>query len=136
MTISEILQKVTILSDYTAPNQSALAFITMGAMVAIVFSVLFIHIFRLIFSNGILALVASMVVIGIAGVVIGIFLYIQRPLSIDFYICTNDVAIEQLVEYFDVDELSKVDDSIVCHITPKAEYYDEVLKIRAADKDG
>ena len=135
MTISEILQKVTILSDYTAPNQSALAFITMGAMVAIVFSVLFIHIFRLISSNGILALVASMVVIGIAGVVIGIFLYIQRPLSVDYYISTNDVELAEIVEYFDVKELSQINDLTVCHIAPKDEYYDEILKIRSADKE-
>ena len=136
MTISEILQNVTILDDCTKTLTGGWDFIMgTGAFVAL-FGISFLVIrFRESFCGERIVEIAF-AVLGLLTMAFGLWGRVTVPLlQIDYYICANDVKIEQLVEYFDINELSKVDDSVVCHITPKVEYYDEVLKIRATDKE-
>ena len=131
MTIDEILSNVTVLKDCTKTLTGGWDFMMLiGAVAAVLGIWWFIIRFRESFcGERIVEIVFA--VSGLFVMAFGLWARVTVPLlQIDYYICANDVKIEQLVEYFDVNELSKVDDSTVCHITPKAEYYDEVLALR------
>ncbi len=134
MTINEILSEVTILKDCSVILTVAFAIIT-GGVILVGVGIWCIY---TAFSNDLSILMKInsivMVIIGLGCSVYGFWSYFTRPVEIDYYICTNDVKIEQLMEYFDISELSQIDDSIVCHITPKAEYYNEVLALRDSRK--
>ena len=132
--IDEILSKVTILKDCSMMSTYIFGGIILGALLAGVGIWWFFSRFWESFAGEKIGEIV-LAICGLSAMVFSLWQYFTTPVQIDYYICTNDVAIEQLVEYFDVNELSKVDDSTVCHITPKAEYYDEVLKIRSADKE-
>lgn len=53
--------------------------------------------------------------------------YMERPAFIDFYISANDVEIQQITKYFKVSEINETDDTLVCHIEPKSEFYDDLI---------
>lgn len=67
-------------------------------------------------------------IVGVVLIVGGIVTYNKTPYSVDLYVATNDIAVTELVEYFDVSELTEADDIIACHIEPKPEYYAETLE--------
>lgn len=135
MTINEILSEVTILKDCSTTLLKAyIVLVILSVAVAIVCTWLFIdHWGR--GSIGRQFATIAMAVVGVAGAVSSIILCNMYPVNIDYYVSVNDVEIEQLTEYFDISELSQIDDMTVCHITPKSEYYIETLEIRVADKE-
>lgn len=135
MTISEILEKITILEDCTTFTPLARLMIITGIIIAVGFGALLIcDGFYKWFSTKASVTVACMSAFGFVTFVIGVIgcMQPQRP-QIDYYVSINDVEISEIVEYFDVKELSQVNDMTVCHIVPKKEYYDEVLEIRTTD---
>lgn len=127
MTIDEILSQITILKDCTTANSFGYFLAAGGALVAVLFIWKFIDDFYLSSVGGQIVKILFALV-GILGIVIGIFSVIKRPVFIDYYISINDVEIEQIREYFDIGELSQVNDMTVCRITPKSEYYDEIVE--------
>lgn len=134
MTIEKILSEVTILKDCsTTFLANYIVLIILGIATAIICTWLFIDDFG-IASIGIQVTKITMAAVGVIGAAFCIVLCVLNPVKIDYYVSINDVEIKQLTEYFDVTELLQVDDSIVCHITPKAEYYDEVLALRDSRK--
>lgn len=134
MTINEILSEVTILKDCsTMLLSSYIVTIILGISAATAFIWTFIDDFGLAPIKIQVAKIAG-AVIGVIGAAGCIALCVLYPVKIDYYVSINDVEIVQLTEYFNVTKLSQVDDMTACHITPKAEYYNEVLALRDSRK--
>lgn len=130
MTIEEILSNVTILNDCSKSlSGDWIPAILVGAIAAILGIWWFIIRFWESFG-GEKAAEITFAVMGLFLMAFSLWQCLNAPPQIDYYICTNDVEIEQLAEYFNVSELSQVNDLTVCHITPKAEFYDEIPELR------
>lgn len=126
MSIDGILQTVTILKDCTSANIFDAMLILLG-LAAVSFSVSF---FIMRFSESFIRekiCTIIVAVICIFALVLNVWLYIKRPVFIDFYISTNGIEIQQLNEYFEVSEISEIGNTTVCHIEPKFEYYDDTM---------
>ena len=128
MTIDEIFQNVTVLKDCTTANTLALVLIVMGFLTALINVFIFIKGFDDIDAAAKIGTIVIAVWCALGGA-FDVWLYLERPASIDLYISAKDVEIQQLTEYFKVSEISETDDMLVCHIEPKPEYYDVVLTL-------
>lgn len=127
MSIDGILQTVTILKDCTSNNTFDIMLILLG-VAAVSFSV---SIFIMRFSESFIRekiCTIIVVVICVLSLVLNVWLYVKRPVFIDFYISTNGIEIQQLNEYFEVSDISEIGNTTVCHIEPKFEYYDDTIK--------
>lgn len=134
MTINEIISQFIILMDCTTANLFALYLASAGVL----FVVFFIWVFIAgIHSNHIGRKIVSIffILCGLSGIAVGTFYYIKRPVLIDYYISVNNVEIEQVSKYFDIDGLSQINDMMVCHIVPKDDYYEDVLNFRNLNKE-
>ncbi len=134
MTIDEILSQLIILNDCTTVNLFSVYLIFAGVLIAGFFIWYFIDRFR-ISSIGQKIVAIFVGLVGVLGIVIGTFYYIKRPVLIDYYISVNDVEIEQISKYFEINELSQINDMMVCHIVPKNNYYEDVLNFRNLNKE-
>lgn len=126
MTISEILQNVTILKDCTSINSIAAMLMVLGPLVAVGYIVIFFIGFSESSVKGKIGAIVVAVLCALSGAFNGWF-YLKRPAFIDFYISANDVEIQQITKYFNVSEINETDDTLVCHIEPKSEFYDVVM---------
>lgn len=129
MTIEEIISQFIVLKDCTTENLSALYLTIGGVAIAGFFIWFFIKKFYDSFIGEKIAEI-FFVLVGLFGIVLGIFYYIKRPVLIDYYISVNDVEIEQISKYFEISELSQINDMTVCHIVPRYDYYEDVLNFR------
>ena len=125
MSISEILQNVTVLKDCTEANVSALILMVLGFLAALINAFIFIKGFDDIDVVAKIGTIVIAVWFALGGA-FNAWFYSERPAFIDFYISANDVEIQQITEYFKVSEINEIGDTIVCHIEPKSEYYDVV----------
>lgn len=128
MTVDEILKTVTVLKDSSIINFIAI-FGTITMIVCI--GVAIWHLGLAIKEKAIKAIITLTIVTLIefaAMIKFEIVYYIEHPVYVDLYISTNGVKIDQISEYFKVDQLSQVDGITLCHITPKSEYYDEIVE--------
>lgn len=140
MTIDEILSEVTILKDCSIPTLPLIILMAVAVILMIMMAIAEGWIFLSVLENGRrhIGLKIATFVAAAGTLLSAVFCIVQLctlrcfkdDYIINYRIAVNDVKIEQLMEYFDISELLQVDDSTVCHITPKAEYYNEVLVLR------
>lgn len=120
-----ILDGVMILNDGTTTNSLISPLMGMGGFV---------------FAAGVVSLIWCIkewesvflpiifTAVGASSIIAGIVMYNIMPYSVDLYVATNDVAVEEIVSFFDITDLERIDDdTLTCHIKPKPEYYDEFL---------
>lgn len=126
MTISEILQNVTILKDCTSINSIAAMLMVLGFLAALINVVIFVRSFS---ESSIMGKIGTIVIAVwcALGAAFNAWFYLERPALIDFYISANDVEIQQITKYFNVSDINETDDTLVCHIEPKSEFYDVVM---------
>lgn len=126
MTIDEILKTVNVLNDYSTENFFGLLGIILGAIGTAVFVFSFISSLVAKNKEGIIFIILALFTSGLT--LFAIWSYVSFPYYVNIYISTNGVKIEQITEYFEINQLSEVEEMTVCCITPKSEYYDEIVE--------
>lgn len=127
MTIDEILKTVTVLKDETTDNSIAIPGIAFGLIAVGILTYLFVdQFYDLDIKGKILVIVLDLAVL--AETLFGVWSYVKLPCFVDLYISTNGVPVDQITEYFEIDQLSEVEKMTLCRITPKSEYYDEIVE--------
>lgn len=126
MTIDEILKTVNVLNDYSTENFFGLLGIILGAIGTAVFVFSFISSLVAKNKEGIIFIILALFTSGLT--LFAIWSYVSFPYYVNIYISTNGVKIEQITEYFEINQLSEVEEMTVCRITPKSEYYDEIVE--------
>ena len=127
-----IFDNLTVLKDYTVANPLVGKLVACGILFLVFGIVMLIFVIRNwwdvsspVFWSVLLGIMA---VAGAVQILVGIKTYNETPYNVDLYVATSDIDVTELVEYFDVSELTEADDMIACHIVPKPEYYAEALE--------
>lgn len=131
MSLTDILNNVTIINDCSSSSVSILigALATAGlAILGIIALVLIIVRATFIDSAPEIVVLVTGTILFLASSILGIWYYIVHPENIKMYVYAGNTPVMELSTYFDLDQISEIDDNTFLYIKPKAEYYDETLE--------
>lgn len=129
MTLEEIWDNITILSDNTIPNPALF-----GGCLGIFLTVaLLVSTIRAYWWDDNISIPLRIIVIiaQIGFTVLCFWFYTCQPYFINLQIVTNveTVSAEQLAEYFEMSDISTGNGQIICEIKPTFDCYNEVLEL-------
>lgn len=131
MTLEEIWDNITILSDNTIPNPVLFGG-CLGIFLTVALLVSTIRVYRQGFGR--VPSKPLRIIVFIAQIVFTVlcfWFYTYQPYIIKLQIATNveTVSVEHLAEHFELSDILIGDGQIICDIKPKFDCYNEVLEL-------
>lgn len=129
MGCDQIFESITILKDFTYVNWLSIGcsilgvLMILGSIICVIYVAYNSELKTIHVTFGIIV-----VSIGIWFIISGKITYDWVPCCIDLYVSTEDISLNDLTEYFNVTEVSQIDNTIVCRIMAKPECFQEVLE--------
>lgn len=132
MTLNEILQNITILTNNSAsPTGFAWVCIVLCGITCCLMIAWLIYEIVYGWHTSIKIFIGFMATLSAAGIIGGILLICNEDMQlagtvINLYVRFNDVTIEDMSQYFEIDNTTATNEGIYADITPIAEYNMEI----------
>lgn len=132
MTLNEILQNITILTNNSAsPTGFAWVCIVLCGIACCLMIAWLIYEIVYGWHTSIKIFIGFMATLSAAGIIGGILLICNEDMQlagtvVNLYVRFNDVTIEDMSQYFEIDNTTATNEGIYADITPIAEYNMEI----------
>ena len=132
MTLNEILQNITILTNNSAsPTGFAWVCIVLCGIACCLMIAWLIYEIVYGWHTSIKIFIGFMATLSAAGIIGGILLICNEDMQlagtvVNLYVRFNDVTIEDMSQYFEIDNTTETNEGIYADITPIAEYNMEI----------
>ena len=128
--MEKVLNSITVLNKTISSNTLSIALIILGS----IFTIIFIIGIALDISGVLDVNVPSGIVvllIGLALIFVGVLGVNKWWYNIDLYISLDNASIDEILEYFNMTDVTKYEGVITAHITPKSDYYNEFMVLES-----